>query len=200
MRLISLLEKALNEARVVRPEKQHGTCVILLGATGAGKSTVTKYGLVDLPNIKVVNSDAWIHALAHRDGADLRDAGTVEKLHKSIKAPHGRHRDRLLDHPTKNLVIETTGNPVTAGKLVAKLREAGWYIVIVLVRVSLDTALAGNANRDRVVPDAVRTSHDRVGETFDLTMGSADEAWIINNDKRPSFEDIRSSLFITRVR
>lgn len=196
MNLLSLLE-----ARVISPAQSSGVCVILLGASGSGKSTVLKHGVINLRNYRYLNSDIWVHGLAKRDGLDLADPETTADLHHRVTDTHNRFRRHMLKVPDKNLVVETTGRLETVNELISVLRANGWYIVTILVRVSLATTLEGNRSRDRRVPEeVVRISHKRVERTFYKVAPDVDEAWVVDNDARPSVRDFRTSNFIERVR
>ena len=101
-----------------------------------------------------------------------------------------------------NFVLESTGRRLEGLKhIIAISREAGMRAVLVYVHVSLQTAHHGNASRQRRVPNDVLTaSHDAAERNFNAIIPFADEAWRIDNDTRPSYDQVRTSAFIRRLK
>lgn len=81
-------------------------------------------------------------------------------------------------------IVDGTGTNVE--KMVRRIRQAqamGFRCRLVFVRVSLATALARNAARERTVPASiVREKALDMATAFELVSGAADEITVIDND------------------
>jgi predicted kinase len=208
-KFFSLFKESMRllESRVVTPEKTRGNVVILMGAPGSGKSMVTKFGLINLDNIRYLASDVWTELLAKSAGEDIRDPDVTAKYHDVTSEIHKRMVNKSITsgRDDANYMLEVTGKDLESlTRRIKSIAASGLRIILVHVRVPMRVAIAGNMSRARQVPkDMLMTAHENAIRNFELVLPMVDEGWIITNwtgSHYPSYEDFRSSELIQQVK
>ncbi len=152
--------------------------VFTMGLPGAGKSTALLALGLDSTHT-VLDPDAVKES--HPD----YDEKNPSALHDwSMKEIEDRWVNEVLASGEGRWIVDGTGT--NAERMVRRMRQArsvGFRIVLLYVRVSLETALARNAARPRTVPEAIiyRKASD-IETAFLITTDYADETTIIDND------------------
>lgn len=148
--------------------------VFMMGGPAAGKSVVRKaeYGdllAVDCDDIK-----------AEMPGYDPRNPSACH----AESAVEASRRFYAALGTGQSVVYDGTG--CATEKYAAFIRaaaQAGYETVLVYVQIDLQTALARNAARERVVPEAiVRERHAFVDEAFGLLRGLVERTRIVVNN------------------
>jgi predicted ABC-type ATPase len=191
------------EARTVTPDTKDRNLVILYGMPASGKSSVIRYGLINLPNIQVMTSDKWVELTARKEKKDLSNPEHTSELHHRVSPKFDIHLQSATHTGNRtNIVIEKIGSSFQ--KLLQFIKNAqakGFRVVLVWVKVELETAIKANKARDRRVPTkTIITSFKNTQLHFNQLVDKVEEAWIINNTTHPNFKDFRSSEHITRVK
>ncbi len=148
-----------------------------MGLPGSGKSTV-------LGNMGILETHA------------ILDPDAIKRTHKDYdpKSPATLHAwsqeiteeiyKGILQVKEGNFVIDGTGT--NAEKMVRRMNEvseAGYSVTLIYVKVSMETALIRNAQRDRSVPEhIIRSKADDIVTAFKLIAPHADKIEIVNND------------------
>lgn len=150
--------------------------VLMAGAAGSGKSYVRK-NAADLRDLPVVDADSF--KAAHPD-YNPKDPGALhvwssEKANEAFYASLATGTDFIYD-----------GTGTKAEKYVKMIREAkaaGFTTEIVYVRVTLETSLERNANRERNVPVAiVHEQHELLPTAIEIISREADKMRTVDND------------------
>lgn len=191
------------EARAVTPDIRDHNLVILYGMPASGKSAVLKHGLINLPNIQVLTSDKWVELLAHKEKKDLKNPEHTAELHHKVSPKFDIHRYNASHVRNRsNIVIENVGrNYQKLLNLITKSQADGFRIVLVWVKVDLETSIKANKARNRTVPsEVIEISYKNTQQHFNQLVDKVEEAWIINNTTHPDFKDFRSSQYITRIK
>lgn len=191
------------EEKNITPKERYHNMVILYGMPASGKSSVLKYGLINLPNIKVLTSDQWLELTAEKEGLDLKDPDVSNELHQRISPKFDKYRDQVLHSKNRvNLVIENIGsNYHKLLNLIRKAQAEDFRVILVWVKVEKETSVEANLKRDRRVKiDRVEVSYENTIKHFDALVDDVEEAWIIDNNTHPDFNDFRSSKFIKRIK
>jgi predicted ABC-type ATPase len=193
----------IKEEKNVTPDIRDHNLVILYGMPASGKSSVLKYGLINLPNIQVLTSDKWTELLAHKEKKDLSNAETTSDLHRRVSPKFDIHRYNATHVRNRaNIVIEKIGSSYQKLlDLIVKSQADGFRVVLVWVKVDLETSIKANQTRNRRVPtEAIEISYKNTLQHFNQLVDKVEEAWIIDNDTRPNFNDFRSSRYIKRIK
>ena len=191
------------EEKNITPEKRYHNMVILYGMPASGKSSVLKYGLINLPDIKVLTSDHWLEMIAKKEKLNLKDPAVVNTLHKRVSPKFDKYREDVLHTNNKaNIVIENIGkNYHKLLKLITKAQLEGFRVVLVWIKVEKETSVKANIARNRSInPEEIEISYDNTRKHFNTLVDDVEEAWIIDNDTHPNFNDFRSSKFIKRIK
>ena len=206
-----LLEQAyekvlIKEERNITSDQAYNNFVLVLGIPGAGKSTLYKYGLINLDNIVHVSPDKWIEIHAKQKQINLGSPAETAKVHQQISPTWKKHSQQFIANKSNrvNYVMEKIGgNPESTKKIIDQVKELGFKIIVVLVHVNLDTAIKANQQRPRTVPEnLIKDAYERIESTFDYLVGQPEvsEAWRIDNDQHPSYQGFRSSNFIKKIK
>ena len=147
--------------------------IFMMGGPAAGKSTVRQR---DYAGLAVVDCDE-----IKREHPDY-DEKNPSATHDWSSAEATRRFYAALGAGV-DVVFDGTGN--TAEKYVAFInaaQAAGYATEVCYVATDLATALARNARRARVVPEAVvRERHARVATSFEIVSRYADGVRIVRN-------------------
>jgi predicted ABC-type ATPase len=197
----------LSESKVVTPETPHGNVVILMGAPGSGKSMVTKFGLINLDNLRYLSSDVWTELSAKRAGEDMGNPDVTHRHHKFASRLHKKLVNRSVLHGRSdaNYMLEVTGKDLESlTRKIDTFSSSGLNVVLVHVRVPMRVAIAGNMSRTRQIPnDMLVSAHENAIKNFESAVHLVDEAWTITNwtgSHYPSYKDFRTSDLIQRVK
>lgn len=195
----------LLENRVITPQEPYNNLVVIMGLPGAGKSTVLKKGLLNVNNIVHVTPDKWIELTAKTLKKDLTNPLHTQEIYNNIRDKHNKFARKSIDPSARsNFVLETLSrNPFKIQGLMIKSKEKGMRIIVVYVRTSLTIALENNKKRKRVIPEEVIIDTFKcIDDNFKILRSThvVDEAWIIDNTSKPSFNDFRTSQYIERVK
>ena len=195
----------LLENRVVTPEVPYNNLIVIMGLPGAGKSTIFEKGLLNIDNAVHVTPDRWIELLAKRDKKDLTNPNHTTEIYNKISKIHRKFTGRVITPEARsNFVLETLSrNPFNIQSLIIRTKRKGMRVVLVYVRTSLQAALENNKRRKRVIPEEVITdTFKSIENSFRILRSSADvdEAWVIDNVNKPTYNDFRTSDFIRKVK
>lgn len=150
--------------------------VLTMGLPGAGKSTVMSrtynvadYTLID-PDVIKTEHPAY----------DPKNPSTIHEWSTEVAAERlAAALDRL-----DNLIIDGTGtNAEKMVRYTRTLRERGYTVELLYVRVTLATALSRNKARERTVPDSIilEKSH-LIATAYDIVAPCCDLVTVIDND------------------
>lgn len=146
-----------------------------MGLPGAGKSTVTAKLL---PNATIIDPDAI--KIAHKD-YDPKDPAA---LHGYSKRAAEAEFASALAYGEGEWLLDGTGTNVDV--LVTNIRRAkaaGFTTKLLFVTVSLETALARNAARERTVPEeVVREKAETIYTAFEIAAKEVDDVEVVWND------------------
>jgi len=186
-------------------------CVFMAGGPGSGKSYVAGELFAVTPRfrasfsthgLKLVNSDATFENELRKHGINPKDLATL--IHNTdkwnqIMALRDRAKaltalqQRLYESGRLGLIIDGTGDDVH--KIQTKVQQAqslGYDCYMVFVNTSLETALARNAARPRVLPASiVKDSWTDVQKNmgaFQRLFGTARFLIVDNNKESQSLE------------
>lgn len=195
----------LLENRVVTPEVPYNNLIVIMGLPGAGKSTIFEKGLLNIDNAVHVTPDTWIELFAKINKKDLTNPKHTAEIYKNISNIHRGFVGRIIKPEARsNFVLETLGrNPFNIQSLIIRTKRKGMRVVLVYVRTSLQAALENNKRRKRVIPEEVITdTFKSIENSFRILRTSADvdEAWVIDNVNKPTYNDFRTSDFIRKVK
>jgi predicted kinase len=137
--------------------------VFMTGGAGSGKSFVSEKMFGGM-GLKVVNSDAALERAMAKAGLDLKKDLGLEQVQREggIRDQAKLLTSKKLDVYVKGrlgLIIDSTA--ATSAKVtrqVDRLRALGYDVCMVFVNTSLETALARNRARARVVPERIATA------------------------------------------
>jgi predicted ABC-type ATPase len=86
-------------------------------------------------------------------------------------------------------------------ELINQSQADGFRIVLVWVKVDLKTSIESNQRRNRNVPEErIMNSYKNTELHFNQLVDKVEEAWIIDNDTHPNFNDFRTSKYIKRIK
>lgn len=146
----------------------------MMGGPAAGKSTVRKARFAEMA---VVDCD--IIKAGHPD----YDPKNPSALHAWSSAAATRQFYAALASGT-DVVFDGTGS--TAEKYVKFIQDAqaaGYETEVCYVTVSLKTAIARNAARERSVPvEVVREKHSLIATSFDIVSRFADRVTVVRTE------------------
>lgn len=148
--------------------------VIMVGSPASGKSTVRQSMF---PHMQVVDCDD-IKA-SHPD----YDPKNPQKFHEwSRKVVEELLVRKVADG--ESFVYDGTGSSVDRySSLIDNAHRNGYKVLMVHVIVSLATAIERNANRERVVPEAVVVKkYTQVANAANLLKSLVDELVVVNNE------------------
>lgn len=148
-----------------------------MGLPGAGKSTV-------LETLNYYNGDFTIID---------PDAIKAEKLDYDPKQPQVYHTwsqeqakkrfmQAIIDN--KNIVVDGTGTSVERyAKQIKELKINGYEVTLLYVKVSLNTSLERNSQRERVVPkNVILEKFETIEIAYELLSSMVDIIKVVNND------------------
>jgi predicted kinase len=150
--------------------------VLSMGLPGAGKSTViarefnaSEFTTIDPDQIKAEKADY--------------DPKRPEVYHAWSTQEAKARISRAIANG-ENVIIDGTGTHVeTMYRKIKELQGAGYHVTLLYVRVSLQTSLRRNAERERNVPESViREKNENIASAFEILSGMVDEVRVINND------------------
>lgn len=195
----------LLEKRVVTPVEPYNNLIVIMGLPGAGKSTIFEKGLLNIDNAVHVTPDTWIELFAKINKKDLTNPKHTAEIYKNISNKHRGFTGRIIKPEARsNFVLETLGrNPLNIQSLIIRTKKKDMRVVLVYVRTSLRAALENNRERKRVIPEEVITdTFKSIENSFRILRSTAevDEAWVIDNANKPTYNDFRTSEFIERVK
>lgn len=155
--------------------KSQPVAVLTMGLPGAGKSTViARMGLDTMP---VVDPDRI------KEGHPDYDPKNPEALHDWSKRQAEAAISNLVADGS-DLLIDGTGTNVE--KMVRRaqdLQAAGYTVKVLYVQVSLQTALARNAARERTVPEyVVRDKAEAISTAAEIVARYVDMFVTVPND------------------
>lgn len=150
------------------------TAVLTMGLPGAGKSTVMN-DRYDLENWTLIDPDE-----IKKEHADY-DPNRPELIHEWSKREANARQARAVANG-EDIIIDGTGtNAEKMVKWTRELQAAGYTVELLYVQVSLATALARNAARERTVPeDIVREKADLISTSFDITAAHVDTVTVVD--------------------
>lgn len=153
------------------------TMIFTMGLPGSGKSTVVRReGLAD--GATVIDPDAV------KKTSPEYDPKNPNALHLWSKQITDRQFSNAVSSGTGRWIIDGTGT--NAEVMVTKIKRAqaaGFRTVLVYVQVSLATALARNAARERTVPEhVVREKAEVIATSYEIVSRYVDEIKVVVND------------------
>ena len=151
--------------------------VFTMGLPGSGKSTVANR-LFDLDAMDVIDPDA-----IKADHPDY-DPKNPSALHAWSNEQAELIYSASLSAGVLDVFVDGTGT--NAEKMIRRMgqaREAGYKVILLYVRVSLETAIQRNADRERVVPEyIIREKALDIAVSFSLATAYADSTTVVDND------------------
>ena len=95
-----------------------------------------------------------------------------------------RFDESLADASLRTIVLDGTGTKVERRlRRAAQAKAAGWVTRLLVVRVSLETAIERNAKRSRQVPRAVLEQYEEeLSRAVSAVMPAMDEVVVVDND------------------
>jgi predicted ABC-type ATPase len=149
--------------------------VVMLGIAGSGKSTTAS---ALYPSYTVVNPDIIGERLYGQEFIN-----NPAMYHDTIKLLVNDELKQAIA-TGNNIVLDTTAKNINkAYKRIEALKQAGYRITLVYIKVSLLTALQRNASRLRHVPEqAIISAYDYIESSYDMLQQFVDKAITINND------------------
>lgn len=180
MKLFELFSK-INEG----PYDPHTfKAVFMAGGPGSGKSFFAKR-LIQSTGLRLIDLDEYyIHLKKTQDLRGFELQAKAKRLRYSkINLTLGGNLGMLIDGTGRNFKRISAVNE--------KLKSLGYETAMVFVNTDLDTAIARNKNRDRVVPlgwlaRAHKSVRDNIGK-FQMTFGN--KLFIIDNTDIDSSEE-----------
>lgn len=150
------------------------TATFMMGLPGSGKSTVSRNRFA---------GQTFLDPDEIKKEHPLYDPKNVQIVHEWSKEIEEKRFLRLITEDN-SFVVDGTGT--NAENLVRRMNQAkamGFSINLVYVRVSLHTALARNAKRERNVPESIiREKALNIATSFELTAPHADAIEVIENE------------------
>lgn len=168
--------------------------VFMAGGPGSGKSFISS-AMFSGMGLRVSNSDDILSALAAQAGVNLK-TDLMTPAGQSIRASAKTLNDKRLSlymAAKLGVIIDSTGDdPQKIMASRSKLIAAGYDCGMVFVSTDLDTALARNASRDRVVgADIVRAKWTDSMKARDAYRGTFGDKFIeIDNSGTKQVSDI----------
>ena len=151
--------------------------IFTMGLPGSGKSTVANR-LFDLDAMDVIDPDA-----IKADHPDY-DPKNPSALHAWSNEQAELIYSASLSAGVLDVFVDGTGT--NAEKMIRRMgqaREAGYKVILLYVRVSLETAIQRNADRERVVPEyIIREKALDIAVSFSLATAYADSTTVVDND------------------
>lgn len=150
------------------------TATFTMGLPAAGKSTWVRR---NIENEFVVDPDAV------KESHPLYDPKNPAALHEWSKRVAASQFVECLSG-TDCFVVDGTGTraDVMRDKM-TRARAAGFHVRLVFVTCSLETSLARNANRERVVPEhIIREKFETIERAHDVVRKFADTVEIVNTE------------------
>lgn len=148
--------------------------VIMAGLPGSGKSFVRSKKYADMI---VVDCDEIKKTLP---GYDPKNPGLV---HEESKV---KEQERIYFNLSQGVdfVYDTTAtNWARIIKLIQDAKAVGYQVELCYVKVSLQTALHRNANRERVVPEyLINQKFAELPVSLSVLQGYTDNYIVVNND------------------
>ena len=153
------------------------TLYIMTGTSGSGKSYV-RNTLPMLRDLPVLDCDIFKSLHPEYNPKDIK-----QHVHDWSKSQVKRAIINALN-TSKSFVYDSTGASVNAlADLIARAISQGYLVGLVHVECSLETCLARNKARRRVVPEhIVRRIHTQVRENLFVLMSLVDFYVKIQND------------------
>jgi len=150
--------------------------IFTMGLSGSGKSTVLNKRL-DIKGFTVIDPDTIKQEQA------LYNPKQPEVFHEWSKE-QAKERQALAMANNENIIIDGTGtNTDKMYKNIREMQSNGYFVELLYVRTTLDTALERNANRERVVPEEIiREKHDLINYSLEILSNIVDKLVIVDND------------------
>ncbi|GMH96840.1 hypothetical protein TrST_g13391 [Triparma strigata] len=176
------------------PNSNRPVFVFMSGCPGAGK-THALHKVYDLSNVKILDLDQVITTHSNYDKTD------AAKIYKEKTAYdwadtkiEESFQEVLRDSSTRDnnpnaRIHALDGTGANHERTIRRMREAkavGFWIVLLYVKVNVETALRRNEQRNRRVPeDEIRDYVPSVEEAFSIVMKTdlVDELIVLNNDE-----------------
>ena len=155
---------------------QTPTLYLMAGIAGSGKTWVRKNdaAMMELP---VVDADQF--KASHPD----YDPKNPSLIHAWSSKMAMRAFFEMLGEGN-SFVYDGTGTSTEKYvSMINAAHAAGFMVEVVYVKVALATSLHRNANRERVVPEAiVLEQHSLIGVSMEILSGYADAYRVVRND------------------
>lgn len=151
--------------------------IFTMGLPGAGKSTVVNK-LYSVDCFVVIDPDLIKEEMPDYDPKH-------PEVHHEWSKNQALIRQESAINEGKNLIIDGTGTNVEKMYAQIKMLQAqGYSVTLLYVEVRLETAIARNASRPRVVPEEIiREKWEFVETSFEILSKIADEVVRIKNDQ-----------------
>lgn len=152
------------------------TAILTMGLPGAGKSYVVDRNY-NTSEFTIIDPDAI------KEEKEDYNPKQPEIYHEwSKKEAKARTAKAVTDN--ENLIIDGTGtNSDKMVKQIVDLQSQGYTVTVLYVKVSLATALARNASRERNVPEEIiYEKYSLISTSFEILSGYADVLKVICND------------------
>ena len=151
--------------------------IFTAGLPGSGKSTT-------LRRLGLLNTHTTIDPDSIKETHEDYDPKNPQALHAWSKEISEIQFQSACDEGTGRYIIDGTGT--NAEKMIRRMRQAkaaGFMVRLILVEVSLETAIARNAARTRTVPAHVVIEKARdIKVSMELCKSEADVFVVVNND------------------
>lgn len=162
-------------------------CIFMCGLPGSGKTTVidSLYGLKE-PRTLVLDLDMYMRRHVNFDVHDRSKLYACKAAYHWADAQvQTRFKEELRSSWITRLVVDGTGTNVERHiERMEMARQAGWWVTLLHVRVSLATAIERNTQRERRVPtEALVLYESKLDAAIALESPHADEVYIYENDE-----------------
>lgn len=148
--------------------------VIMAGLPGSGKSYVREKRF---KNLKTIDCDILKKKIA---GYDPKNPGAV---HAQSKVLETQEIHKALGAGESFVYDTTATNWAKVVKLIQDAKAVGFTVELCYVKVSLRTAIKRNANRERVVPEAlIKEKYSLLPIALEVLSGYVDSYIVISND------------------
>jgi predicted kinase len=170
------VKKALKDAETQK-HQINKKMVIMGGLPGSGKSTVAKKNNNFGTEFKI-DCDEFKKSIPGYDPNNV-----TNEVHEASKVMEKEALDKALRENVSFLYDTTATNAQRIVKLIKDAQNAGFKVVMVYVKVSLETSLKRNAARERHVPEAViYEKADEIEVAMHIYNDYVDDFIVIEND------------------
>ncbi len=151
--------------------------IMTMGLPGSGKSTALHNMNVNLAGFILIDPDEI------KKEHPNYDPNQPELTHEWSQQETMKRLAEAIENG-QNLIIDGTGTNVE--KMVYRikhLQKNGYRVEVVYVKVTLETALHRNANRERKVPETVvREKAEHIDTAYEIIFKYANDTTVIEND------------------